>query len=144
MARKFSETPTKSTGSSVQAPTALVPSRGAEIICSKHHCPSTRTSIVGVSHRGTSSVITGSAGRFREPPFAEVAVGCENCHGPGSKHLTVIRTNFSAQNARNSIVNPAKLTPWLVDNICMRCHQSGQARVLQPGKDYSDFRPGAA
>src|SRR5256714_13536385 len=24
----------------------------------------------------------------------------------------------------------------------MRCHQTGQARVLQPGKDYGDFRPG--
>ena len=95
-------------------------------------------------HSGQPQAILEGNGRFREPPFAELAVGCENCHGPGSKHLTVIRTNFSAQNARNSIVNPAKLTPWLVDNICMRCHQSGQARVLQPGKDYSDFRPGAA
>src|SRR5206468_9346938 len=68
-----------------------------------------------------------------------IVTGVQTCALP-----ILIRTNFSAQNARNSIVNPAKLTPWLVDNICMRCHQSGQARVLQPGKDYSDFRPGAA
>ncbi len=40
------------------------------------------------------------------------------------------------------IVNPAHLPGWLADNICMRCHQSGDARVLRPGKSYSDFRHG--
>jgi hypothetical protein len=42
-----------------------------------------------------------------------------------------------------SIANPAKLSPWLADNICMSCHQTGDARVLQAGKTYRDFRPGA-
>ena len=42
----------------------------------------------------------------------------------------------------NSIVNPARLTPYLADNICMACHQTGDARVLKPGKSYKDFRPG--
>src|SRR2546428_8798582 len=41
-----------------------------------------------------------------------------------------------------SIVNPAKLPSWLADNICMYCHEGGDARVLQPGKGYFDFRPG--
>ncbi len=95
-------------------------------------------------HSGRPQPVLEGNGRFREPPFLELAVGCENCHGPGATHIDTIRTNFSAQNARASIVNPAKLTPWLADNICMRCHQTGQARVLSPGKDYSDFRPGMA
>ncbi len=43
-----------------------------------------------------------------------------------------------------SIVNPAKLSPWLADNICMSCHQIGDARVPQAGKQYRDFRPGTA
>jgi hypothetical protein len=43
-----------------------------------------------------------------------------------------------------SITNPAKLSPWLADNICMSCHQTGDARVLQAGKTYRDFRPGTA
>src|SRR6202008_2306720 len=30
----------------------------------------------------------------------------------------------------------------LADNICMSCHQTGDVRVLKPGKDYRDFRPG--
>jgi hypothetical protein len=42
-----------------------------------------------------------------------------------------------------SITNPAKLSPWLADNICMSCHQTGDARVLRAGKTYRDFRPGA-
>ena len=41
-------------------------------------------------------------------------------------------------------MNPAKLEPWLADNICMSCHQTGDAMVLRPGKDYRDFKPGAA
>lgn len=41
-----------------------------------------------------------------------------------------------------SIVNPSRLSPWLADNICMNCHQTGGTRVLQPGKDHLDFRPG--
>ena len=94
-------------------------------------------------HSGQPQPVLDGNGRFREPPFRELAVGCENCHGPGAKHLKVMQTNFSPQNARRSIVNPATLTPWLADNICMRCHQTGQARVLQPGKDDGDFRPGA-
>ncbi|MGA7921979.1 MAG: hypothetical protein WCA38_20135, partial [Candidatus Acidiferrales bacterium] len=40
-------------------------------------------------------------------------------------------------------VNPAKLDPWLANNICMSCHQTGDAMVLKPGKDYRDFMPGS-
>ena len=42
----------------------------------------------------------------------------------------------------SSIVNPSRLSPWLADNICMNCHQTGGTRVLQPGKNHQDFRPG--
>jgi len=44
--------------------------------------------------------------------------------------------------ARRSIVNPARLSPRLAEQICINCHQGGDARVLQPGKEYADFRPG--
>jgi hypothetical protein len=39
-------------------------------------------------------------------------------------------------------VNPSKLTQRLANDVCMNCHQGGHTRVLQPGKDYTDFRPG--
>jgi hypothetical protein len=74
-------------------------------------------------------------GAYRDPPFQELAIGCENCHGPGGAHSRDPKR-------RGLIVNPAKLAPRLAENVCMACHQRGDARVLQPGKTYQDFRPG--
>jgi hypothetical protein len=49
---------------------------------------------------------------------------------------------ISPESSGGSIVNPAKLSPWLADNVCMSCHQTGDARVPEAGKQYRDFRPG--
>lgn len=86
-------------------------------------------------HSGRPQPIVNGHGKFRNPAFRELAVGCENCHGPGEAHIAAASTD--------TIVNPAKLSGWLADNICLRCHQTGDARVLREGKDYGDFRPGA-
>jgi hypothetical protein len=48
----------------------------------------------------------------------------------------------SSASADPSIVNPARLSGWLADNICMRCHQGQDVRVEVPGKNIQDFRPG--
>jgi hypothetical protein len=90
-------------------------------------------------HSGQARPILDGNGRFQEPPFAELAIGCENCHGPGLSHVAAANMG----DPTGSITNPAKLSPWLADNICMSCHQAGDARVLQAGKTYRDFRPGA-
>jgi hypothetical protein len=84
-------------------------------------------------HSGQAQPVVGRQGVYADPPFRELAIGCENCHGPGELHVT----------KRGNIVNPAKLAARLAEEICMNCHQGGDTRVLQPGKDYSDFRPGA-
>jgi hypothetical protein len=91
-----------------------------------------------VCHSGQPRPVLDGNGRFREPPFAELAIGCENCHGPGEAHVAAAQVGSPL----GSIANPAKLSPWLADNICMSCHQTGDARVLQAGKTYRDFRPG--
>ena len=78
-------------------------------------------------HSGQPRPVAGREGLFEDPPLHELSIGCERCHGPGSKHA--------------SIVNPAKLPGWLADNICMNCHE-GDIRVLQPGKSELDFQPG--
>lgn len=96
-------------------------------------------------HSGQPRAVLNGNGRFLEPPFHELAIGCENCHGPGAAHVHEMQegdSNAAANNPTHSIVNPAKLKPWLADNICMSCHQTGDAMVLRPGKDYRDFKPG--
>jgi hypothetical protein len=90
-------------------------------------------------HSGQPRPVLDGNGLFQKPPFAELAIGCENCHGPGLSHVAAAHMGDPS----GSIANPAKLSPWLADNICMSCHQTGDARVLQAGKGYRDFRPGA-
>jgi len=98
-----------------------------------------------VCHSGLPQPAPGEYGRYNDPPFRELAIACESCHGPGELHVRE-RTKAApiAGTTDTSIVNPAKLSGWLADNICMNCHQAGDTRVLQPGKTYSDFRPGTA
>ncbi|HEV3334549.1 MAG TPA: multiheme c-type cytochrome [Bryobacteraceae bacterium] len=71
-------------------------------------------------------------------------VGCEKCHGPGSIH--------AAGPARANIVNPARLTAFRGNDVCIQCHS--QSRPLknpiegryydgpvgfQPGMNLEDF-----
>lgn len=44
----------------------------------------------------------------------ENGVGCEVCHGPGSKHV--------ASQGQGNIVNPAKLGTWQQEQLCGQCH----------------------
>jgi hypothetical protein len=95
-------------------------------------------------HSGRPRPIANGNGRFLDPPFAELAIGCENCHGPGALHIARIKESRPVTKGDDhSIVNPAKLPPWLADNICASCHQTGDARILKPGRNFQDFRPGS-
>jgi hypothetical protein len=93
-------------------------------------------------HSGRSRPIPASDGKYEQPPFAEMAIGCENCHGPGSAHIRAMEVEVPGQGEDTAIVNPARLQPELSNNICMSCHQTGDLRLLRPGKKFSDFRPG--
>jgi hypothetical protein len=98
-------------------------------------------------HTGWPRLVSGSHFRFQQPPFRFLTVGCERCHGPGEIHVAE-RTQEAVSGAAGeqstdlSIVNPRTLAPEIRDDVCAQCHFSGDARVLQPGKDYLDFRPG--
>jgi hypothetical protein len=94
-----------------------------------------------VCHAGRPRPAADGEAHYLDPPFAEMAIGCENCHGPGQLHVAE-RSRGSGTLPDTSIVNPARLPARLAEDICMRCHQAGDARVLLPGKHYSDFRPG--
>jgi hypothetical protein len=97
-------------------------------------------------HNGQPERVPRRDGMYREPAFrfGEDAISCECCHGPGALHVKEMmqkpRRNFSGVDT--SIVNPAELSPGLADDVCMNCHQGADARILQPGKSYLDFRPG--
>jgi hypothetical protein len=94
-------------------------------------------------HSGLAQPVAGRDGLYRDPPFKELAIGCENCHGPGQLHVEERAKGVPVSgDADRAIVNPAKLPGWLADNICMNCHQAGDSKVLQPGKTFLDFRPG--
>jgi hypothetical protein len=95
-----------------------------------------------VCHSGLALTTGPGLGSYANPPFKELAIGCENCHGPGSLHVAQHRGQVKASANTRSIINPGRLDPWLADNICMSCHQGRTLRVLQPGKSYADFRPG--
>ena len=44
----------------------------------------------------------------------EGGIGCEACHGPGSKHV--------AAQGQGGILNPAKLGTWQREHLCGQCH----------------------
>ena len=93
-------------------------------------------------HSGRPQPIAGYTGKYDATPFKQTSVGCENCHGPGSTHVEAMQAGEETKGADPTIVNPKRLTGQLSDDICISCHQTGDARVLKPGRTYQDFRPG--
>ena len=85
-------------------------------------------------HSGRPMHVPGTVNRYADPVFAEEAISCERCHGSGEVHLR--------RPVPGSVVNPAKLEPAARDSICEQCHLAGVTRILNPGRNFGDFRPG--
>lgn len=85
-------------------------------------------------HAGSFDAIAGTENAYRTPPLPHLAIGCERCHGPTAEHVR----RPSAQN----IVNPEALRSAARDSVCEQCHLIGVARILNPGKLFSDFHAG--
>lgn len=87
-------------------------------------------------HSGSALHVSGTSNQYRTPAFSdsEEAITCERCHGSAEKHLSDPRAG--------TIINPAKLEHDARDSICEQCHLLGVGRVLNPSRNFSDFRPG--
>ncbi len=85
-------------------------------------------------HAGKPQPLTNSLNMYQSPPFTELAIGCDRCHGSGVVH--------SRNPVRGSILNPAKLPQAERDSICEQCHLAGEIRIPNPGKSLADFQPG--
>ena len=82
-------------------------------------------------HAGSFSPVPGTINEYGSPPFLHLAIGCSRCHGRVDAHL--------ARPSPSNIVNPASLDPASRDSVCEQCHLKGVARVVNPGKKFTDF-----
>ena len=83
-------------------------------------------------HAGPTQFVDPDRRRLKNPQLTSIT--CERCHGESEAHVR----HPSAKN----ILNPAKMGGPVRDSICEQCHLEGANRTLNPGKNWSDFRPG--
>jgi predicted CXXCH cytochrome family protein len=91
-------------------------------------------------HAGRVEEVEGTVHRLA---LHEKAIGCENCHGPGSLHQDFHRANKLGPGEEDrTIVHPGRLARPLQEAICAACHLNGPAAVYLRGRTPNSFRPG--
>jgi hypothetical protein len=91
-------------------------------------------------HAGRAEAVGDS---FHRVTFHEQAIGCENCHGPGSLHEAARRAGTPPPGGDDpTIVHPGRLSRPPLESVCAACHMDTPARVDLRGRHTGDFRPG--
>jgi hypothetical protein len=93
-------------------------------------------------HAGRVAPAGRSLNAYERPAFHELSIGCENCHGPGRRHVALCQSDPSAGREADPIVNPARLDDARRESVCNQCHLQAAARVPRYGRNDLDFRPG--
>jgi tetratricopeptide (TPR) repeat protein len=60
------------------------------------------------------------------PEAADLAIGCEKCHGPGGNHVAAVEAGFPDL----AILNPGRLPGPAVDRTCGQCHDLHDTSVI--------------
>jgi tetratricopeptide (TPR) repeat protein len=92
-------------------------------------------------HAGRPAIDPNRENAFVEPVLLEAVIGCERCHGPGSRHVALREAN-AAPADDDSMTNPATLSFDRRDAVCNQCHLQGHLRIPRYGRSFDDFRPG--
>jgi hypothetical protein len=66
-----------------------------------------------------------------DPAHATPGVTCEQCHGPGAKHVAAMKSG-KIEEGRRAVLNPRRLNPTASVDFCGACHRTW-ADVLQAG-----------
>lgn len=74
--------------------------------------------------------------------FVEPSIGCEACHGKGSWHAALPKTEVFEK--RQTIINPAKLTMGVAVEICGSCHNRGKSVQNKDAGWAVGYEPGKA
>jgi hypothetical protein len=60
------------------------------------------------------------------PEAADLAIGCEKCHGPGGHHLAAAEAEFQDM----AIMNPGRLPAREINKTCSQCHDIHDTTVI--------------
>lgn len=95
-------------------------------------------------HVGRVNAVRGHDQHVANPPFLELSIGCERCHGPGGEHVKFHQSAPAGGVAGKAdpIINPAKLEPARREDVCAQCHLQGHGRIPHYGTEVGDYRPG--
>ncbi|MBX3451640.1 MAG: hypothetical protein KF777_18915 [Planctomycetaceae bacterium] len=83
--------------------------------------------------------------RLQAFTFHTKSIDCERCHGPGELHdakHSEKKPGVSSGELDDTIVNPARLSRELQEEICGQCHFHTGATIELRGRSLLDFRPG--
>jgi tetratricopeptide (TPR) repeat protein len=76
-----------------------------------------------------------------------LGIDCERCHGPGERHVQLVRSNAPVETIRKAVFQPARASKELQRELCYQCHfeagtQFARDRLSRPEADAFAYRPG--